>query len=333
VLTAALFSLLRFALRVDAFLRRGPPRRGASVDALLALTRTLLEGASPEEVQRFHAKLEDHAHESAVTLAYALQVNRGWHELIRKHRGELAGARVLELGPGHTLVPGLLLQVQGARSYVGADLYSLAAQEADLYRRLRTRLAREIPLAGDGSDERARTLALKRFDAAVNLAGETATFDPEKVAYRSPVDAASLPFEDGGFDVVLSNAAFEHFRDPGAAVRECARVLAPGGTGLHQIDLRDHRDFKKPIRFLRHADAEWSRLQEGLPQHMNRWRKQDFDEAFRAAGLELVAAEVTLSQPVSPEVRSGLDARFRERSLEDLEALSVFFAVRRPHGP
>ncbi|HEX4446209.1 MAG TPA: class I SAM-dependent methyltransferase [Polyangiaceae bacterium] len=42
-------------------------------------------------------------------------------------------------------------------------------------------------------------------------------------------DAASLPFEDGSFGAVANMAALDLYPDPARVVRECARVLAPGG--------------------------------------------------------------------------------------------------------
>jgi len=43
-------------------------------------------------------------------------------------------------------------------------------------------------------------------------------------------DAERLPFAAGTFDAVIANDSLEHFADPERALRELARVLAPGGS-------------------------------------------------------------------------------------------------------
>ena len=43
-------------------------------------------------------------------------------------------------------------------------------------------------------------------------------------------DACALPFDDGSFDTVLSQMALMFVPDRAAALREMARVVAPGGT-------------------------------------------------------------------------------------------------------
>jgi SAM-dependent methyltransferase len=45
-------------------------------------------------------------------------------------------------------------------------------------------------------------------------------------------DATAVPFEDASFDSVCSFETIEHVHDPGALVREAARVLRPSGTFL-----------------------------------------------------------------------------------------------------
>jgi ubiquinone/menaquinone biosynthesis C-methylase UbiE len=45
-------------------------------------------------------------------------------------------------------------------------------------------------------------------------------------------DAASLPFADGSFDLVVSSFAVHHWPDPHAGLAEAMRVLKPGGKAI-----------------------------------------------------------------------------------------------------
>ena len=47
--------------------------------------------------------------------------------------------------------------------------------------------------------------------------------------YFALADGMALPFRDGVFDLVLSHAVIEHVADAPLYLRECGRVLAPGG--------------------------------------------------------------------------------------------------------
>jgi SAM-dependent methyltransferase len=50
-----------------------------------------------------------------------------------------------------------------------------------------------------------------------------------------------LPLRDGSVDVALFSQALHHADDPGQAMREAVRILAPGGRVL-VLDLREHRE-------------------------------------------------------------------------------------------
>ena len=45
-------------------------------------------------------------------------------------------------------------------------------------------------------------------------------------------DIAALPFGDGQFDCLIAAETLEHVTDPWTALRECHRVLRPGGIAL-----------------------------------------------------------------------------------------------------
>jgi SAM-dependent methyltransferase len=305
-----------------------PLTRDGSGERLQRLADEALKIASPALKHRFYAWAEDRAAADEHAIQYAEQVFDWVYETVAKRRS-VRGLRILELGPGHTLVPGVLLYVNGAKSYTGVDLFPIAGRAREFYERLRLHLEKRprlLPAEGTCS----RDDALRRFHEAVKLDGPEVVFDESKVCCRYPVDAAKLPFADGSFDLVFSIAAFEHFSEPVAAIRECERVLARGGVAIHQIDLRDHRDFAKPLDFLRYDDEEWRTLHKDPFCYTNRLRRSDFERAFVESGLVVASVEVNTKAPLDPAVRLAMHPRFRDRSLEDLETLSASFVLEKP---
>ena len=70
-------------------------------------------------------------------------------------------------------------------------------------------------------------------------------------------DGMALPFATGAFDLVLSHAVIEHVADAPLYLRECARVLAPGG-----------RVYLSTAPYLSFAGAHLPRLRIPVPIHL-----------------------------------------------------------------
>jgi SAM-dependent methyltransferase len=58
-------------------------------------------------------------------------------------------------------------------------------------------------------------------------------------------DWRTLPFASAAFDVVVAASVLEYVADPAAVLRECARVLRPGGVMLYTVP-----DLRHPVRWL-----------------------------------------------------------------------------------
>lgn len=93
-------------------------------------------------------------------------------------------------------------------------------------------------------------------------------------------DVETLPFRDGAFPMVTCRIAAHHFANVGAAVRQIARVLAPGGSLLLQ-DILGHDDAQIG-RFITEVERRRD------PSHVRAYRAREWTALLRGAGLTVM---------------------------------------------
>jgi SAM-dependent methyltransferase len=254
---------------------------------------------------------------------YNIGIHRYYNNLIEEYLGSSTRARVLEIGPGINLGTGLLFAMSGTRKYYGLDIY----KDPDLlgipqYESIVKLLSLIAP-------DRIKIPA----ESIMKIAGGQVSFDKDKIEYLYPRQSYDIPLADGSLDYVFSHAAFEHIADPLKTIAAIHKVLRKGGITAHQIDLRDHRDFSKPLEFLKIDAATWKDSHKNPATaylYMNRWRSSEFKDAFEKHGFQILKVQPTTIYPVSDELRKSLHRDFQNHSLEDLSVVGVMIIAKKP---
>lgn len=202
----------------------------------------------------------------------------------------LQGKRVMELGPGSDLGVGLYLLAKGAGEYDAVDVNNLVRSAPEsfyqaFFQSLKKRhgdldedyLRRELAKAAQGQFGDLNFFLQPDFDIAKALHGRQ-------------------------FDIIFSQAAFEHFDDPGETIRAMSRVAARGCVFIASVDLQTHSRWvreKDPNNIYRYT--KWFYDLFYFPGVPNRVRPYQYADYLSENGWTdiRVEAETLLSQ-VSP---------------------------------
>jgi len=219
---------------------------------------------------------------------YAMQVGLNYARAIGAALGSpisglpvVNGLDLIEIGPGPSLGPALLLACGGARVTV-ADRFA-ARWDPNYHPLVLTELwLRVESLQPDMGTPIARVLDAQAFIPEVIDLRECAAEELDRLPARSA-------------DLVISNAVLEHLADVPRAFRGMAHIGRPGSLGLHQVDFRDHRDFSKPLEYMTLSAADFQRLFDSrMGECGNRWRSSPMGQAFEAAGFAVRRFDASL---------------------------------------
>ena len=238
-------------------------------------------------------------------------------------KGGIQGADVLEIGPGGNAGVSFLMLLAGARSVTCLDVipWLLGAGTNTLYATLIEAAAQDAEKYQVSADYLDRAHA----DPA-GLARELM----DRFTYLYPVDIATNSLPDVSQDIIFSHACFEHFADPDGSIAQIARLLRPGGATSHEVDLRDHRDFSRPLDLLRYNDTLWKLSTSNRPNGVrNRWRRSEYQAAFERHGMNVVYLGKTQQTSVTTEMRRQYQPHFQAMSLEELSVIGILLVARK----
>jgi SAM-dependent methyltransferase len=244
---------------------------------------------------------------------YAIQVFDK-HAANSGFAGCLAGLTVLELGPGDGVATAAIAKAHGARAIL-VDAGSFAATAVHPYRALCAELSR-------------------RGLAPPELSGAT-TLDDVLAACEATYLTAGLEslrqIESGSVDLMFSQAVLEHIRRHEFldSMRECRRILKPGGICSHRVDLKDH--LGGGLNNLRFSERVWeSQFFSRSGFYTNRLRFSEMLAMFRSAGFVPEVTEVNRWTQL-PIERRRLSPPFRVLGEDELN-VSGFSVLLRPEA-
>ncbi len=81
----------------------------------------------------------------------------------------------------------------------------------------------------------ARVTGVDLAQTAVGLAEQNLSLHGVAAQELRVANGEALPFDDGVFDVVYAHGVVQYTADPARLIRECHRVLKPGGRGIFMV--------------------------------------------------------------------------------------------------
>ncbi len=244
---------------------------------------------------------------------------------------------VLEVGPGFNFGVGLLAALSGAKKVFAVDAYPhTKGADHDFILAMLASLLEERSFFFSGIK------GLSDDDFTNHIARHVATDKANRFHYRKdklellfPYYAEKLPFKENAFDLIYTSAAFEHFLRPRQAVQEMYRVTKPGGISLHSVDLRDHRNFQKPLDFLALSDEQWLQVfkekNNSSYSHTNRLRSSEIVSLFEEQGFKTlkVLPMPFVTCTVKDELYRRMTDHYKKISQDELGILGCKYIFRK----
>jgi len=238
-------------------------------------------------------------------LKYDTGVVDNWIRKLNKltdSKNAMTGKSILELGPGADLGIGLILLASGAKKYSAVDVNPLAKSlPFEFYSKFFEYIKETI--SGADTDFLKNQLELYYKNS------------PDLLDYLVESDFSLSKLKLENIDLIVSQAAFEHFDDVEQTISEASKLVASGGHFFAVIDFQTHTRFlreKDPLNIYRYSEPIYNLLKfRGSP---NRVRPEQYISLLRKYGWDKVIFEADKleSDHCTRSVRTFLNKGFRD---------------------
>lgn len=254
------------------------------------------------------------------SIEHDISVVERWLEYLNKYKGReylLKDKKILELGPGADLGVGLIALLKGAKKYYSIDIKNLVKSVPNLF-------YEELFLYLDDNED--KFVDVDYLQKQLNL---TLNNKSKKLSYVYCKDFDISVFKGEEFDLILSNAVFEHLDNIERSVYQLSKVAKKGCLFIAEIDLKTHsrwiRDID-PLNIYRYSDRMYNFLRfQGSP---NRHRPSEYKMILLNNGWRNVEI-FPLSTYVNYEflrVKNCLNKRFQGLKCQ-MEYLSIMICA------
>lgn len=250
-------------------------------------------------------------------IEYDFNVVNNWIKFLNMYGGDrytMEGKAVLELGPGADLGVGLILLMKGAKKYNSLDIHNLVKTVPEefyeeffkyisdilKYEEVETSyLSTQLKLTQQGKNDKLNYICRNNFDIKV--------------------------FKDEEIDLVVSQAAFEHFDDVKKTITQLSSIVGSGAILIAEIDLQTHTRWvreKDPLNIYRYNNSLYNLFRfRGSP---NRLRPREYQEILKKNGWDKIAIYPTLRLDTEylSEVSNSLYKKFCDPS-QQMDYLSI----------
>ncbi len=263
------------------------------------------------DVSKLEAKTEIQILED---INYAINVAQSYLDDLKNNGININGKDILELGPGINFGSALILLWNGANTVTVMDKYIpkyVNGYHDNFYSELSTQYLSRNRIKSDYS--------LIEYITAVKNSKLL-------IIEKSLEESHSL---EERYDIVFSCAVLEHLSNPKKALKNLKCLLKNESFGSHQIDFRDHRDFSKPLEYLKLDELEFFDLfvtlhgECGNRLRANQWLYLFNDNFSNQANLTPnLFADPNYIKDLLRFLNSNPVSNYSQFSIEDLSVIS-----------